>query len=631
MINYTLIDLFKQDSVTKDLIITDGNNVNLSNSDIYSESFELTEILCSEEDLIFGSCNAACLKFTTSYLGELKGKVLTVKVVLNNNTNTPFQFGKYKVVEDKLTADRTKREIVAYDSLYDIVNANVIDWYNTLLPNATSHKTLKQFRDSFFSHFGITQETTTLDNDSVDIYKTVSGEVLSGADVIRAICVTNGCFGRINRSGKFEYTYLTPIGKSLVPKLTLYPSTSLKPSRHKDATPVAESGKYISAKYEDYQVAQIDRLIIRTSENDVGLDYHNTGTNPYIIEDDFLLFGKSTAQLNPIAANIYNRISGIYYTPCEIELQGNPCYEIGDGIYLDLVNGNEIVTYILNRTYKGIHSQKDYFVAEGLEHREEKVNSTGSQLIQLRGKSNVLERTIEETQSIITDDILDPANPLSLQSQITQNATAISAKVSKTSPTGQTSFAWEMTDSKMEWKANNNQIMLLNSSGLKVKGEVEATSGKIGDWNINSGRIEHEYNQSGKHTKIVLQADGTIVCYDLNNNNAVKWALQCDGDVQIAGNANIAGYTKTSVIEANYATINSLNAVDAKFGSLNADNITAGTLSVNRLNIDGIVSSMAAKNLQVQAFTATGVVILGGKMCYWQDDGDGYVLHGSPE
>lgn len=631
MINYSLIDLFKQDSVTKDLIITDGNNVNLSNSDIYSESFELTEILCSENELVFGSCNATCLKFTTSYLGELKGKTMTVKVVLNNNTGTPFQFGKYKVFEDKLTADRTKKEVVAYDALYDIINANVIDWYNTLLPNATSHKTLKQFRDSFFSHFGITQETTTLDNDSIAIYKTVSGELLSGADVIRAICVTNGCFGRINRSGKFEYTYLKPIGTGLFPSLTLYPSTTLYPSRHKDSTPIGENGKYISAKYEDYQVEQIDRLIIRTSENDVGLDYHNTGTNPYIIENDFLLYGKSSAQLTPIASNIFNRISGIYYTPCEIELQGNPCYEIGDGIYLDLVNGDEIVTYILSRTYKGIHSQKDHFVADGLKHREQNVNSVGSQLIQLRGKSNVLERTIEETKSTITDEILDPNNPLSLQSQVTQNATAISAKVSKTSPAGQTSFSWEMTDSKMEWKQNNNQIMLLNSSGLKITGEVNASSGKIGNWDITSGSISHEYTNGETHTKIVLQADGTIVCYDLNNNNAVKWALQCDGDVQFAGNANIAGYTKTTTLVSTYATINSLNAVDAKFTNLNADNITAGTLSVSRLNIDGIVQSMSTKNLTVQALTATGVVILGGKMCYWQDDGDGYVLHGSAE
>ena len=593
MISYVNKDLFGKNNVKKELLITDGSNVNLTNSDIYLESFELSETLCSETDLLFGSCNAACLKFTTSYLGELKGKILTVKVVLNEDTSHPFQFGKYKVVEDKLTADRKKKEIVAYDSLYDIINSNVIDWYNTLLPNANSTKTLKQFRDSFFSNFGITQESITLDNDSLTITKTVGGNSLSGADVIKAICATNGCFGRINRSGKFEYTYLKPIGRGLFPSLTLYPSTSLYPSRHKNASEIGESGKYISAKYEDYEVSKITKLTIRDSDDEQIISV-GSGTNTYIMGNNLLLYGKTSAQLTTVATNILNRIKDIYYTPCEIEMQGNPCNEIGDGFFIELVNGTEIVSYILNRVYRGIQNQKDSLVAEGSEERNEDVNGISNQLYQLRSKTSKLTIDVDRIQTTVEDDILDPDNPLSLQSQITQNATDITAKVSKNSPTGQTSFSWEMTDSKMEWKANNQQIMLLNSSGLKIKGEVTATSGKIGDWTIDSGRIEHEYNQSGKHTKIVLQADGTIVCYDLNNNNAVKWALQCDGDVQIAGNAHIAGYTTTS----------QLQAVDAKFNNLNADNITSGTISADRIS----ASSISVGKLNVNTLMANTIL-----------------------
>ena len=439
MINYALIDLFKQDSVKKDLIITDGANVNLTNEDVYSESFELTEMVCGEEQLVFGSCNAACLKFTTSYLGDLKGKVLTVKVVLDGNTGNPFQFGKYKVIEDTLSADRTKKDIVAYDALYDIINANVIDWYNTLLPNPNSTKTLKQFRDSFFSNFGITQETITLDNDSLTITNTVGGKTLSGADVIKAICATNGCFGRINRSGNFEYFYLKPIGRGLVPKLTLYPSSTLKPSWHKNATEIGENGKYIKAKYEDYEVSKITKLIIRDSDDEQIIAV-GSGSNTYIMGNNLLLYEKTSSQLSTVATNILNRIKDIYYTPCEIELKGNPCYEIGDGFVLKLVDGTELVSYILNRTYKGIQAQRDTFTAEGLEEREEDVNSVDSQLYQLRGKSNKLTRDLDQTQSTIQHDILDGTNPTSLQSQITQNATSITNKVSKTSPAGQTSF-----------------------------------------------------------------------------------------------------------------------------------------------------------------------------------------------
>ena len=107
-----------------------------------------------------------------------------------------------------------------------------------------------------------------------------------------------------------------------------------------------------------------------------------------------------------------------------------------------------------------------------------------------------------------------------------------------------------------------------------------------------------------------------------------------------------AEYITASEIEADYATIQSLSTVDGKIDNLtsiaittqnlsaqniSANQINAGTLSVNYLDVNGIVNAMAAKNLSVQALTATGVVTLGGKMCYWQDTPDGFVLMGSSE
>lgn len=595
MINYVNIDLFNQDSVKKSLDISDGANVNLTNDDIYQESFELTEMVCAEEDLEFGSCNAACLKFTTSYLGELKGKVLTVKVVLNDDTSHPFQFGQYKVVEDKLTADRRKKEVVAYDALYDILNSNVMDWYNTLLPNANSHKTLKQFRDSFFSYFGITQKSITLDNDSMNVYKTVGGNTLSGADVIRAICATNGCFGRINRDGQFEYFYLKPIGTGLLPSLTLYPSATLKPSWHKDASQIGESGKYISAKYEDYQVSKITKLIIRDSDDEQIISV-GSGDNTYIMGNNLLLYEKTSSQLTTVATNILNRIKDIYYTPCQIELKGNPCYEIGDGFFIVLVDGKEIVSYILNRTYRGIQAQRDTFTSNGLEERKEPVNSIDSQLYRARTKTNKLERNLEETISTITDESLDPTNPLALRSYIKQTADEVETKVSKTSPQGQTSFSWSMNDSQMEWKANNSQIMLLNSSGLKITGEVNAITGIIGGWHIDQSGIYIEYTTGGVHTKVVQQSDGTHVCYDLTKQPGqagyVKWALQSNGNVQISGDCTISG----NATIVGYATAASVSAVDAKFNNLNADNITSGTISADRIATSSITAGKIAGN-----------------------------------
>ena len=91
MISFIHEDLFKKDSVKKDLVITDRNEVSLTNSDIYLESFELTEVLCDEEDLNFGLCNAASVKFTTSYFVNL---LLFALLTRNNNNVRRFDSGQ---------------------------------------------------------------------------------------------------------------------------------------------------------------------------------------------------------------------------------------------------------------------------------------------------------------------------------------------------------------------------------------------------------------------------------------------------------------------------------------------------------------------------------------------------------
>lgn len=396
MIPYIHENLFKQNSVKKNLLITDNALISLENEDLYLENFELSEGICPETDLVFGSCVSSCLKFTTSDLRDFKGKTLEVSVVLDDDSENPFRFGYYKVYEDTLAADRRKKDIVAYDALYGVLNSNVMDWYDTILPTMTSEVTLKQFRDSFFLNFGITQETVTLVNDSMTVQKTVGGDMLSGADVLKAICEINGCFGRINRDGNFEYTFL--------------------------GNTETEIDNYINVEYAIYETTQINKLQIRQEDGDIGVIV-GSGTNAYVIEGNLLLYGKGTDELSPIATNIYNIISQISYVPSKVNIQGNPCLEVGDLISITTNDETEILTYILNRVYKGIQSQKDVFTANGNKEREEQINTVNSQLRQLRGKSNKLEMSIEETRSTITNVAAG------LQSEITQTAEGLEVEI----------------------------------------------------------------------------------------------------------------------------------------------------------------------------------------------------------
>jgi hypothetical protein len=425
MIEYKYADLFAQDTVDKQVLIEYDGGV-ITNTELFSESMELTETLCSESELRFGACEASVIKFKIgNMLTSLIGKWITVKMYLNGNVSEPFQIGKYKVYSDKPTADRKWRDIVAYDALYDIINTNVADWYNTILPNENSTVTMKVFRTGFLSHFGIEQEETDLVNDSMVVAKTIQPDAISGKDVITAICEINGCFGHITRDGKFKYVYLDRGIQGVFPRNGLYPADDLFPMEPYTSN-VGVNGGYISAKYEDFSVKSIEKLQIRKEENDIGVIVgEDNAQNAYIIEDNFLVYGKSTSELREIANKIYGNIRLIIYKPYNATLRGNPCFEVGDAIRF-ITRYDLIESYVFQRTLKGIQALRDNFSAKGVETYGQKVNSLHKSIIELKGKSNVLERTIEETKSTITDV------EKGLQSQITQTADSIKTEVSKT-------------------------------------------------------------------------------------------------------------------------------------------------------------------------------------------------------
>ena len=441
MVNYQYSNLFLKDSVDKQLnIVSDDGKINITNTELHQEKFELTESLCSESELTFGACEAGMIKFTVSNVFlPMKGKWLTAKMTLDGHEDKPFQIGRYKVYSDTPTADRTCRDVVAYDALYDILSSDVADWYNKILPQKDSKVTLKQFRDSFFNHFGVEQEEVSLVNDEMIIEKTVEvkasssgssdtaetntiGEAISGKEVLSCILEINGCMGNIGRVGKFRYVYLTQDMQGLYPANDLYPADDLYP-RNPKSTSISKS-QYISAQYEDYIVRTIDKLQIREKENDIGVIVGDGG-NTYVIEGNFLVYGKETKELNKIGEKTLSKIKGIIYRPFSADCKGNPCLEVGDAVRLT-TKYELIETYILKRTLKGIQALRDDLEADGEEYRTSKVNGIQRSILQLKGKSNTLERSIEETKSTIVDV------EKGLQSQITQTATEIRSEVKNT-------------------------------------------------------------------------------------------------------------------------------------------------------------------------------------------------------
>jgi len=486
VVNYQYAELFKKDSIDKQLTIeTDDKTTKITNVELHQEQFELTESICSESELTIGSCEAAVLKFTVSNIFlPMKDKMITVKTVIDNNTANPFQIGRYKVYSDTPTADRTKRDIVAYDALYDVINADVAEWYNTLLPDKDSVTTMKAFRDSFFGYFGIEQADAQLVNDDMKVEKTVEPEELSGATVLNCICEINGCFGHIGRDGRFHYIYLEQEIQGLYPRNNLYPADDLYP-REPKSTRISKS-LYISAQYEDFLVKTINKLQIRKEEDDIGVIV-GSGTNAYVIQDNFLVYGKGSEELTGIANNIYGKIRGIIYRPFSADCKGNPCIEVGDAVRLP-TRYEIIESYVLKRTLKGIQALRDNYEATGEEYRSTQVNSVHKSIIQLKAKTNVLTRTIEETNS----KIADVASGLS--SEIKQTATDIRAEVKNTADGLSSSIEQTAESITSEVKRAKQSEEELSS---KITQTAESITSEVGK--------KYETKENATNTKTELQ------------------------------------------------------------------------------------------------------------------------------
>ena len=466
MINSSLKEKYWDSSTDKQMVISVvGTNQKIDNSMLEIGTFSLEESLCSESELKFGACEANCVKFTArNTAGNIIGKTISIEETIDGDSQNPMPYGVFKVASDVPTADRTKRQITAYDAMYDIINTDVKSWYAGL----SFPMTLKQFRNSFFAHLGIAQVETSLVNDSMTVNKTIVAtqtddssavteeSAISGKTVVTAICEINGCFGNINREGKFEYIFLKAITSALYPAEDLFPSDNLFPS---DANTESMTGHYITFDYEDFQSKAITQLEIKTSEDNAGAIVGTAGNN-YSITGNFLVPDKTGAELEQIANNLLPIMAQAAYTPIKsCTTVGNPCLTLGEPIRFNTTR--EIVeTYLLQRTLTGVQSKRDSISAQGTQTHSAKVNSIRDTIESVERRTGKLERNADHLQSTY-EDLEEQTN-----TKFEQTAKSISAEVNRAQKAeGQLDASLEL---KLGRDENDQVISMINASADQI-------------------------------------------------------------------------------------------------------------------------------------------------------------------
>ena len=482
----------------------------LGTESIVLESMEIEQLLCSEAQLTFGLCNAASFKVDI-FNGSVTHKDLIVKPEISalddENTEHTFNLGVYKVVEDVVSDDRNTRTLTAYDALYDVVNNDYSDWYK----NLNMPMTLKQFRNAFFSHIGITQVDIDLPNDNMQIQKTIDTNNLSGSMILKAILELNASFGFINYEGKFVYT-LWKEGVGLFPAVDLYPSEDLYPvgvAAAKFGTTEESEVILDSLVYADYTVAEITGVKFQTTSTDEGTVVGSDG-NIYQILSNFLLYDKSAADLQTIGNNFLEYADQLYYRPAKFQVRSHPWIELGDFVSVN-AKSFRVTMPVLKRTISGITALYDDYEAQG----SEKYTAQANNLYQMT--ENLYRKTLEIIKN--TDEV-----------STTLHEEDVAMKQEYTSMIQQTSRQIVM-------KVNNNGKI------VQVQLGVDPNDGSATIFDVKAGNISMTAEQA-----INFMAGGDI---NLNSKGITitseKFSVDRDGNASFSGNISASNITGSSL------------------------------------------------------------------------------------
>lgn len=367
-------------------------------SQIYGQSLLLTEALIDNKKVEFVGCNSSEFKIQISGISQnVKGQKIVVSISADDTEKIPLFVGIVKKAEKQ--TNKNYKLITAYDELNSKGNLDLAAWYNSL----TFPITLKAFRDSLFAYIGLEQETRDLPNDSMTINKEYAPTQLRAISVIKAICQINGAFGIINRYGKFEYRILTDFKENVGAYPPLYPPfyPGVGAVEGEDGTEAKAIGFYKKVDYEEYSVKPVEKVTIRQTDSELGVNY-GEGTNNYIIQGNFFTLNKSESELEKIAQNIHGSISGVEFVPFSAENSGYPYLEVGKDAVSYMAYDfeashkartedvyTEKVFYIFKRTLSGIQALKDVYSVQGEEYQTEFVTDVSTQVEQIKQNLSV--------------------------------------------------------------------------------------------------------------------------------------------------------------------------------------------------------------------------------------------------
>ena len=471
-------------------------------------------------DLELGACLCNSITF------KIKKPIADVMAYKNKTVfwdhkfiGSPFSkvIGKY-IITDIKEINKNTTEVVAYDGMiaFDKI---VDDWLDSL----TFPISLSAFTDSLITYcahpeFGASRiyygnnETFMIQ----DNFKTIG---ITGRQILQYIAQVCGGMCFYNLDSPRCYLYIQPFGFNTLPIADIKDMAVYTPDNYK------------SAEISDEAILPVNKLIVRVSDDDVGVEA-GTGDNIMVVQDNPLLYTQSPSEIQTVVTNMYNQIKDVSYYTGKVDAfyftDNYPSSFRGDvcGYYIKVNDKLMLMTSVqIDDTGVHIQSTGDY-------KRRNHDSPLNSQITALRGKTNQLTIDIEHTNSTLTDRMNG------LESSVNQTASELTTRIENT----------EGDVSTLTQTVNGFDTRITNAQGDATTA-IQTAKGLT---------LTSSAGSDGKSASIILQAGGTE---------------QSKADIQFNG---LVGF----------------NDLSGDGGTeINGNNITSGTISADRIDVKNIAAS----------------------------------------
>lgn len=392
-----------EDGISKQIYIVfldDEDRDPITNDNIVQEKFALTQSVCRNGFLAYGDFSAAKVEFTVAGIDEsLLGHTVGVYLGIEDDADHVLPLGVFTIYEDTLSTDRTQRDCVGYDYMYDVINTDMTEWLETYKQTISTNTYLGYFRNAFFEALGIDQRSDftyayTFPADTVSVYKDFipTGQQVTGDILLHAILEALGMVGYMDNNGEFVYKY---VGGNKDSRF-VYPSSSTYPyyydiypaGRNPVVTYDRSMYREKSLEWSDYEVLPPDGVIVRDGNGAIVYVTNNQAYNPYTVSANVIFNESPDYSVQEKAEKIFNVIQGRKYRPFEMDAIGNPCVEVGDSI--DIINkyGDVIESVVMERTLRGIQTMVDEFTTSGTKYFGTYYTGAGTTAQKISGVAN---------------------------------------------------------------------------------------------------------------------------------------------------------------------------------------------------------------------------------------------------